>query len=261
LPELEFLPVSTPPDAWYLPEISSRLALPVKAQTPVRVEVIVNESTTELVMRRGARGARRNLSTLIPALKVLTQMDVQNGSINVTLLDLERRTAGFTQDHVGLLDWNRLSSALDENDPNVIDVHALENYTQKAQFFVSEVRKRLESDAAGARVLIVLSGPMAFAKGQDLRPIEAAQEPGTKVFYIRYSPPFGPQEGPSLPAHYLQGARGAGSPPGSPGRGGALQDSLAATLKPLAPRLFDVSTPMEFRNTLAAIMIAISQTK
>jgi hypothetical protein len=40
-----------------------------------------------------------------------------------------------------------------------------------------------------------------------------------------------------------------------------LQDSLAATLKPLAPRLFDVSTPMEFRNTLAAIMIAISQTK
>ncbi len=132
---------------------------------------------------------------------MLSQMDTKNGSINVTLLDLERRKVSFNQEEVGKLDWTRLRAALLDNDPNQIDVHALENHEQNAQFFVSEIRKRLESTeqngdvplgltADAARVLIVLSGPMAFPKGQDLRPIEAAPEPGVRVFYIRYFPPM-----------------------------------------------------------------------
>jgi len=37
------------------------------------------------------------------------------------------------------------------------------------------------------------------------------------------------------------------------------QDSLVGTLKPLAPRRFDVASPMEFRTALAAIMKEISE--
>jgi hypothetical protein len=103
-------------------------------------------------------------------------------------------------------------------------------------------------------VLIVLSGPMTFAKGQDLTPIEATPEPGTRVFYIRY--------------YSLVPSRGGPPQMGPPGRlppiagpGGLIEDSLERTLKPLAPRLFNVTTPTEFRSALAAIIGEISQLK
>ena len=51
-------------------------------------------------------------------------------------------------------------------------------------------------------------------------------------------------------------------PQGVPYGGGAsTEDSLARTLKPLAPRTFDVTTPLEFRSALAAIMSEISRLK
>jgi hypothetical protein len=275
LPEVEFVTFSEPPDTWYLPEITSRLNLTVPNERPVRVEVVVNESPTELATRRVGRTMKRNMGNVIPALKVLSQMDIKNGSINVTLLDLERRKVSFNQEQAAKLDWTRLRAALLDNDPNQIDVHALENHEQNAQFFVSEIRKRVESAEANgdvplgltadpACVLIVLSGPMAFPKGQDLRPIEATPEPGTRVFYIRYNPPL--LVGPGGPAIYRSQARGrTGSIPspsvGIAVRGAAAEDSLARTLKPLAPRTFDVTTPMEFRSALAAIMSEISRVK
>ena len=273
LPAVEFAGLPDPPDRWYLPEITSRLHLPVKPERPVRVEVVVNESPTEMATAgRTGRVSRRNMGNLIPALKVLSQMEIGNGSMNVTLLDLERRKVSFTQEEVGTLDWTRLRAALLANDPDQIDVHALENHEQNAQFFVSEVRKRLESSesngdvplglsAEPARVLIVLSGPMAFPKGQDLRPIEATPEPGSRVFYIRYNPPISAPGGLTLGG--FSGRRGGGPPPnaGVGVRGVLTQDSLGSTLKPLAPRLFDVTTPAEFRNALAAIMSEISQLK
>jgi hypothetical protein len=275
LPEVEFATFTEPPDSWYLPEVTSRLNLPLQNERPVRVEVVVNESPTELATRRVGRTMKRNMGNVIPALKVLSQMDIKNGSINVTLLDLERRKVSFNQEQVGKLDWTRLRTALLDNDPNQIDVHALENHEQNAQFFVSEIRKRLESTeqngdvplgltADAARVLIVLSGPMAFPKGQDLRPIEATPEPGTRVFYIRYNPPLVVSQG-GPPMYGPQGRGRMAPPPPNAAYGvrgaAATEDSLARTLKPLAPRTFDVTTPMEFRSALAAIMSEISRLK
>ncbi len=199
------------------------------------------------------------MSNLIPALKVISQMDIRNGSLNVTMLDLERRKVSFAQDHVGILNWLKLRGALAENDPNQIDVHALENHEQNAQFFVSEIKKQLERNTGAARVLIVLSGPMAFPKGQDLTPIEAAPEPGTRVFYVRFFPPpmGGPAGGP------MDGMRPRGRVPPPPNvptplRGATTEDSLARTLKPLSPKVLDVSTPADFRAALAAIISGIS---
>ena len=46
-----------------------------------------------------------------------------------------------------------------------------------------------------------------------------------------------------------------------PPRGVSTEDALARTLKPLAPRVFDVTTPGEFRSALAGIMGEISGMK
>jgi hypothetical protein len=262
LPEVEYVTAFEPPDSWYRPEISSRLYLPVSNERSVRVEVVVNESPTEVARQQVGRTVRRNMENLIPALKVLSEMDIKNGSINVTLLDLERRKVSFDQKDVHTLKWTGLRAALVDNDPNQIDVHALENHEQNAQFFVSEVRKRLESSESNGtdRMLIVLSGPMAFPKGQDLRPIEATPEPGARVYYIRYYPPA---QGLGFAPGGVSGRGGPRNPVmvRGPMMGSSTEDSLARTLKPLAPKTFDVTTPMDFRNAVAAIISDISRGK
>ena len=263
IPAVEFVSISDPPERWFLPEVTSKLYLPVRNEKPLRIEVLVNESPTEIAMIRTGRVSTRNMGNLIPALKVISQLTVGSGSsLNVQLLDLERRKVSFSQADVKTLDWERLKAALIENDPNTIDVHALENHEQNAQFFVSEIRKRLENtetlQAEAKRVLIVLSGPMAFPKGQDLRPIEAAPEPGSKVFYIRYNPPRSMAQATGM---FGRGGRGMGPPLPMPPRGQSTEDSLARTLKPLSPRMFDVTNPMEFRSALASIIGEISGLK
>jgi hypothetical protein len=267
LPPVEFLTETAErPDAWFWPRITSRPNLALRTERPVRIEVLVNESPTEAAHTRVGQTVRRNMAALIPALKVISQIDAGSGSLNVTMLDLERRKVTFQQDNVHTLDWPAMRAALLETNPNLIDVHALENHEQNAQFFVSQVRQRLEGgDPGPPRVLIVLSGPMAFPKGQDLHPIEVAPEPGSRVFYIRYYPPR-PGAAPLgfAPLGGRGGRNGGGGQPGPPppiGRGPSTEDSLEGTLKPLSPRLFNVSTPMEFRNALGAIITDISQLK
>jgi hypothetical protein len=261
VPSVELLRGADPPDRWYLPEISSRLHLPVRTERPVHIDAVVNESPTETAMGRTGRVSRRDMGNLVPALKVISQMEIGNGSMSVTLLDLERRKVSFIQEEAGTLDWMRLRAALVENDPDRIDVHALENHEQNAQFFVSEIRKRLGDPA---RVLIVLSAPMAFAGGQDLRPIELMEraEPGSHVFYICYYPPL--QVVPGEARQDEIGHHGRVAPPPVPHAtvvGTPVEDSLARTLKPLAPRMFNVRSPIEFRGALAAIINEISQLK
>jgi hypothetical protein len=108
-------------------------------------------------------------------------MEIQNGSMEVTLLDLEGRKVSFTQDVTGDLDWTRLGAAWREDDPNKIGAQALEGYEQYARFFVSEIRKRLERAEPNEPepVVVLLSEPRAFPVGRNLRPflVRDAAEP------------------------------------------------------------------------------------
>ena len=80
-------------------------------------------------------------------------------------------------------------NTMQRTNPYMIDAQALGHYKEEAQFFVSVIRKRLERSESDERerVLIVLSAPrMRFRKAQDLRPIQATPQPGSRVFlYIR----------------------------------------------------------------------------
>src|SRR5579872_342670 len=246
-----------------VPVASERLSLPLKTQRPVRVDVLMNQSMNRNAT--GNNGATDRLTQKLGSrLVVLSEMQVSNGSLGVTLLDVERRKVSFTEEVSGLVTLQRLWEQLGSEDRFKIDVHSLENYKEDAQFFVSEIRKRLEAaePAAAARAVIVLSGPFALPKGEDLQPIEATAPPGSRLYYIRCYAPF-----------YARGGSGEfsgrGGMRGAPARGPMMRsapvvdnsDSLEGTLKPLNPRLFDVTTPAEFRNALAAIMNEIAQQK
>ncbi len=278
LPPVELPHAMETPDAWFRPDLTGRLQLPVTARRPIRVEVLMNTAASGPTQRpaagqglgggQGGLGvgtiSNRGLANVVPALKVFSQMAVSGGSLHVTLLDIPNRRVIFEQDAVRELDWPRMRDALTEADPNKIDVRSLAHREQNAQFFVEQVRQRLgDASRPGAeepfRALIVLSGPTTFNSGEDMRPIELTGKPNAKVYYIRYHLP---QEPLAIPAMYdplmPRGRRnlpGAGLPPAA----AEPFDSLGSLLKPLQPRVFEVYTPEQFRKALSSLIEEIAR--
>jgi hypothetical protein len=253
LPEIEFMPPQEPPDSWYLPTVEGRLHLPLDTRHPLKVEILVNLTPSERATG-SQRTQDRNLSVLLPTLKALAQMDLKSGALGVESVDLTRQKISFRQDSVRHLDWQKMRVALTGDQPGTIDVKSLADREHSAQFFVSEVRKRIRA----ADALIILSSSIRFEQGIDLEPIHAEGTPDCRVFYVRYHPP---------PAHYL-------AQPNQPlfvnrrspmaNRGAVMQvappiiDQLEPTLKPLAHRLFDVQSPEEMRKALADMLAELS---
>jgi len=164
LPAVELLHTMEAPDSWFRPDTAGRLQLPVTTRRPLRVGVLMNASASGPSQGLSVGTAsNRSLATLVPVLKVLSQVEVGGGGLEVTLLDIPKRRVIFEQHDAHHLNWERVRGALTEADPNKIDVRALEHREQNAQFFVEQVRQRLAAGGGEGekpfRVLLVLSGP------------------------------------------------------------------------------------------------------
>src|SRR5205807_1018930 len=123
LPPVEFVNAAEPPDTWFLSTMAGRLNLPLETRSAIDIEVLVNASPTEWTSRVNTM----NLSVLMPALKVFSQVKVSSGSMRFAVLDLTRRRVSFEQDAKAELNWTTLKDALTEANPHLIDVRSLEN--------------------------------------------------------------------------------------------------------------------------------------
>jgi len=266
LPPVEFVEPTEPPDHWFLPKEAGKLNLPLTPQHPVRIDVLVNLTPTEQSSRTyGVQD--RNLSFLLPALKVLSQITAPGRVLNVGLFDLSRRRATFHQEDVRDLDWPKMKASLSEANAGSIDVKSLADRQHNAAFFLSEVERRFASGESSpgvsrqAHAVVVLSGPMFFDAGQEL-PEQPVKPPDCRLFYIRIQ---NPTVTVPLTDAGANRRRGLGGFPGrgrTPAGGGfplpADMDQLLPLLKPLDPHSFDVMTAEQFRKALATIMSEIS---
>jgi hypothetical protein len=261
IPPVEFLESVDAPDVWFQPALQGRLHLPLETRTPARIELLML-----LPSERGTGDYHnRVMGKLVSSLKTLSEMDVRNGALSAAVLDLTRRRVSYEQalPPANVLDWPRLSAALAEANPGVIDVGSLANSGKGVDFFLKEMGRRIQSGPAKApprHILVILSAPMGFSSDTEIHPIELDENPGVEVYYLRFH--VAPDRRPAvmIPPNRGGGRHGGGGrfPPGDdprmarPVREG--DDSLAATLKPLAPHLFDIRSPEEFRRTLATML-------
>jgi hypothetical protein len=266
LPAVELLRAMEPPDSWYIPDVSSHLQLPVAAHRPVRVEVLMNASPSgpSRGLNTGTANSR-NLANLVPALKVLSQMEVAGGSLHVTLLDISKRHIIFEQDAVRQLDWTRLRDALTAADPNKIDVKSLEHREQNAPYFLQQVRERLTppGSRAGAadepvRVLIVLAAPTTLDSGEKNHAAELETKPQGLLYFVRYH--LAPERMPlGIEPFSRMGRRNYPGSMQQPAAQPEAFDSLQSVLKPLQPRVFDVYSPDQFRKALSGLLDEIAR--
>jgi len=262
LPEVEFLAPDQPPESWYLPGTQGHLNLPMETRRPVQVNVLVNLTPSERT-RNSAGTLNGSLHVLLPALKVLSQMRSSKGGIRVTLLDLARQKVTLDED-MAAVQWPALKSALGTDEASTIDVGSLGQWTEGAEFFVSQVRRRVAEGEGQARALVILSSAMGFEKGEDLKPIDASRSPDLRVFYFRYPASIERADRRERPMYGGYGRHGGGGMPGGwrrPGYGGREMeiDQLAPTLKPLAPQVHDIESPEQFRKALAEMMDEIAR--
>ena len=260
LPPVEFQGTEEqPPDSWYLPAVSGRIRWAASVTAPRRLNVILNVAPPPPVEAAGARHHdTTGMAALIPTLRALSETGSPSLSEHIELVDLARRRAAFQQDGTGPLDWSRLKSSLSQANTQSIDVGSLSERHQEAQFFVRQVRKTLTASEQSC-VLVILSPPVAFESGEDREPISTEGLPACRVFYVRYRPlPPRPEAEPGfggLRPNRRVLARGG---PSVRTRPEFIVDQLEPTLKPLAPKVFDVETPEQMTRVFVEIEKALS---
>jgi hypothetical protein len=248
LPAVEFLPArADAPDEWFLPSITTRLSLPVETRRPIRLDVFVN-ATPGGNMAGSMSAVRRNMSVLIPSLKVISQLELRNGSLNVHLLDLVARRAAFEQNGVHVLDWPDLRRFFLESRPAIIDARALAGFWKMRTFLWDQVAAPAVAPRPGETpVVLILSGP-AFFPGQEApQTYQVARQENASLFYVRYRPfELFPRRSRAHP--------GARPFPERPVVRPLPDDELETAARKMNARVFDVTSPAEFRRVLAAMM-------
>jgi hypothetical protein len=265
VPELHHDPL---PGAWSgLPTMEnggqacyhSQLWLPLKTKNPVQIDLIVNTPVDPD-------------TSIAPRIRVISEIKVRKGSMTAIGLHLASRKVS-TQKVVGGMDEKSilgplsgsLSNPLSKDSQYMVDSRTLDLGKESGQFFLAEIRKRVELTTPGTQhALIIVSDRRSFAKGEELEPIKATLAAGTRVYYVRCNPAptsWLPGFGRSRATIILIPGANAESMPPPPPVPNHVTDSLEPMLDPLHPRLFDVTTAIEFRHALAEIMRDISGQK
>jgi hypothetical protein len=248
LPAVEYIREFQPPDNWFQPYLRGRVNMAVETQRPVHVDVVMNMTPSE----RAAGSIqifRRNMSVLVPALKVLSGIELSDGSLDVTLLDLTRRRV-WEQPNARQLDWSKMREPFADTNPGIIDVQSLASKAEMMQFFRDQIAGKLKASAEKeeSRAVIVLSAPVFLEHQFKTETGRLARDPNRRLFYLR-NRPLVPQRGP-------HGAFDGIAQPLAPSM---PSDDIERVIKAMDGRLFSVIGPEEFRKALAAILGEISR--
>jgi hypothetical protein len=241
LPAVEFLEAKLQgPDEVYRTDIPTRLNLPLASRHPVQLHVLADVTVSDLF--HGSTSFYNNyLEVALPLLKSLSQVRVEQGSLDVAMLDLHRREVRFEQDDVKELDWPRARNVLEsENGTAKVDIKELSQRRESPAFLQDELLRRLNAGPNGppaggdpVHVFVIIGSPMDFYSFRDLPRLPPGSEEKCVVYYLQFE---------LLDPGYANGAVG----------------NVRKMLKPLTVHLFKVRTAESVRHALAKMLEEIS---
>jgi hypothetical protein len=176
---------------------------------------------------------RRNIvrshnNNTIATLTALSQMELADGSLSISGLDLTRREVLFEQEDLVSLNWRGLADAFQKMDNTLISTEALLGRKSNGAFFRDFLNDKIETDNAPEqplRVFIVVSSSVLFERGSDLQPLRLDTDCRCRVYHLRFR-------------HGIND----------------VFDDLQRFIKPLRPRTFNVTTARDLRKAVAEII-------
>jgi hypothetical protein len=207
--------------------VTSRLYLPVRNKRPLQVELISMLSPPEQWTGR-TRLVRAHNDATIGALAALSQMELAEGSLSITGLDLIRRQVIFEQRDFKNVHWTSFIDAMKRAQSPDISMEALQGSRTNGAFFREFLNQRLNADSPAAdamRVIIVVTSSRLFESGSDLRPLQIEGDCNCRVYYLRFRLNIND-----------------------------VFDQLDRLMKPLRPRIFNLITARDLRKAIAEIV-------
>lgn len=194
IPAWEFwAPLTDLQDEIYRSDVDTPLHLAIRNKQRLKVEVLADLTPSDL-FHGSSRFYERYLSVALPLMKALSQLEVENGSIDVEAVDLRQRRVTFQQTAVKKLDWPAMKKVLaPENGPSAVDAKSLGEKHQSPDFLRDELlallRQPGKEDSAGTpafKLFIVLGSPMDFYAFHHFPAIDAAQAENCVVYYLQF---------------------------------------------------------------------------
>ena len=218
----DYLEVSTDSLAF----VNGELYLPIRNKRPLHVELISMLSPPEQWTGRNRIVRAHNDGTL-GALAALSQMELMDGSLSITGLDLVRRQVMFEQRDFQSIEWKSLLQAMKKAQSLDISTEALQGAKNNGAFFREILNERLTTDlpSDAMRVVIVVTSSRLFESGADLRPLELEGDCNCRLYYLRFRLNVND-----------------------------VFDQLEKFMKPLRPRIFNLLTARDLRKAIAEIV-------
>ena len=207
--------------------VNGQLYLPVHNKRALQVQLISMLSPPEQWTGR-SRIVRAHNDDTVGALAALSQMELTDGSISITGLDLVRRQVLFDQRDFKRVKWNSLMEAMKKAQSPNISTSALEGSKNNAAFFREFLDQRLTSESAEGdplRVIILVTSSRLFESGSDLRPLQVEGDCHCRIYYLRFRLNVND-----------------------------VFDQLEKLIKPLHPHVFNLLTARDLRKALAEIV-------
>jgi hypothetical protein len=222
LAQVELPPLSDP-DGGAVIQFIDDLILPVRTKHPLRIELIsVLSPPEQLSARRDL--VRWHYQETASVLNTFAQMHLAQGTISITGLDLNHRSVPFEQEDVMQLDRQRLVDAFHNLKDQTISYATLEKGGSSA-FLRTSVEGTLEQRQDATRVFIIVSSLTVFDRTSDREPLKLAENCKCRAYYVRLK-----------------------------NNSYSAFDDIDKIIKPLSPRIFNVTTGLEFRKALAEII-------
>jgi hypothetical protein len=202
------------------------LYLPVHNKRPLQIELISLLNPGEQWTGR-ARMLRTHNDDTLGALGALSEMELSNGTISITGLDLTRRSVMFEQRDFHRLEWDSLMTAMKKSQSPDISAEALQGAKNNGAFFREILSQRLATDSSTEpmRIVIVITSPQLFESGADLRPLQVENDCNCRLYYLRFRLSLND-----------------------------VFDQLDKFMKPLRPRIFNLISPRDLRKAVAEIV-------
>lgn len=171
LPAVEYwAPKEHDIDDLFRPDIDGKLKLKLTPARPLRIELLADITPSEIFA--GLHSSyTRYLAFIMPTIKIFSQMELLNGSLDVATLDLKDRKVIFEEDfkaEQNILDWSRMKNTLKTSEPGAVNVRVLQERHPSPAFLRDELLRRITADSAGStrdknaplHVYILLSAPL-----------------------------------------------------------------------------------------------------
>jgi len=211
--------------------VNGELYLPIRNKRPLHVELISMLSPPEQWTGRNRIVRAHNDGTL-GALAALSQMELMDGSLSITGLDLVRRQVLFEQRNFQSIEWKSLLQAMKKAQSLDISTEALQGAKNNGAFFREILNERLTTDlpADAMRVVIVVTSSRLFESGADLRPLQLEGDCNCRIYYLRFRLNVND-----------------------------VFDQLEKFIKPLRPRIFNLLTARDLRKAIAEIVTDLAK--